>query len=381
VTVQRLLIIGLALSLGLVNTRPLQAQDEKKDLRPQYQFEDLVIRAATADEPVLLRFSVDRAVDYLEKGTIAWTKQRKCVACHTNGSYVFIRPSLTEKLGKPSEEVQQFLISELKRMKSIDRKKLLTGVRAAQLIYIAAGLTEWDAHVAGQLSPETDEALQFVFSLQLESGTWGSVDCWPPFESSAYQEATMAAMAAATAPGWLEDLKDQKIQENVARLKNYLANTKPPHDYARLLLLWTSTRMPGLVGGDRKQQLIETVWKKQQQDGGWSIRSFADPQQWGRGNREEKLKAEPEFKNPPSDGHLTGLAVIALRDAGVPADDPRIQSAIKWLLANQRESGRWWTRSLNTDKFHFITYSGTAYPLLALAKCGALPEPTTSRSP
>ena len=191
----------------------------------------------------------------------------------------------------------------------------------------------------------------------------------------------MAAMAAATAPGWLGDLKDQKIQENVARLKNYLTNTKPPHDYARLLLLWTSTRMPSLIGGDRKQQLIETVWKKQQQDGGWSIRSFADPQQWGRGNRAEKLKAEPEFKNPPSDGHLTGLAVIALRDAGVSANDPRIQSAIKWLLANQRESGRWWTRSLNTNKFHFITYSGTAYPLLALSKCGALPQPTTSRSP
>ena len=43
------------------------------------------------------------------------------------------------------------------------------------------------------------------------------------------------------------------------------------------------------------------------------------------------------------------------------------------MKQNQRESGRWWTRSLNNDSSHFITYSGTAYPLLALGLCGELP--------
>jgi squalene-hopene/tetraprenyl-beta-curcumene cyclase len=57
----------------------------------------------------------------------------------------------------------------------------------------------------------------------------------------------------------------------------------------------------------------------------------------------------------------------------VPADDPRLQKAIAWISASQRESGRWWTRSLNTDSWHFITYSGTAYPLLALQMCNAVP--------
>jgi squalene-hopene/tetraprenyl-beta-curcumene cyclase len=116
------------------------------------------------------------------------------------------------------------------------------------------------------------------------------------------------------------------------------------------------------------------VWHNQREDGGWSIRSFGKPEEWGSGNRAEKLKAEMEFMNPPSDGHQTGLAVIVLRDAGVPAEDARIQKAVKWLLTHQRQSGRWWTRSLNTDGPHFITYSGTAYPLLALAKCNALPK-------
>ena len=70
---------------------------------------------------------------------------------------------------------------------------------------------------------------------------------------------------------------------------------------------------------------------------------------------------------------MTGLAIIALRKAGVPASDARIQRGVQWLLTNQRASGRWYTRSLNRDGWQFITYSGTAYPLLALALCDALP--------
>jgi squalene-hopene/tetraprenyl-beta-curcumene cyclase len=70
---------------------------------------------------------------------------------------------------------------------------------------------------------------------------------------------------------------------------------------------------------------------------------------------------------------MTGLAIIALRKAGVPSSDPRIQRGVAWLLTNQRSSGRWWTRSLNRDNWQFISYSSTAYPLLALSLCDALP--------
>ena len=103
-------------------------------------------------------------------------------------------------------------------------------------------------------------------------------------------------------------------------------------------------------------------------DGGWSLRTLGHWQV-----RRKRLDAEPDRDNPPSDGHATGLAVLVLREAGVPAVHPQIQRGIGWLKTNQRESGRWWTRSLNTDKYSFITYSGTCYPLLALHTCGALP--------
>ena len=181
-------------------------------------------------------------------------------------------------------------------------------------------------------------------------------------------------MAAATAPGWLQSKTGVRLKDQIATANAYLRDTPAPHDYGKVLKLWAATRVPDIAPEAERKELIERIWSLQQDDGGWSLRSFAEPEQWGKGNRAAKLRAEPEFKNPPSDGHMTGLATLVLRDGAVPADDPRIQKAVAWIKSNQRESGRWWTRSLNNDKFHFITYSGTAYPLLALMKCGELPN-------
>jgi len=347
---------------------------------PQYKSPDISIPAASAGEPVLKRFSLAKADEYLEKGAVAWTRKRGCVTCHTTGTYMQIRPMLTPVLGKPTEEIRELFTGELENFQKLKPAALRKGTQPAEIIYTAAGLAEWDRHVTGKLSKETSTALELMFRIQQKNGAWGSVDCWPPFESSAFQEATVAAMAVAAAPGWRGALKNEKALAGIASLQKYLRETDPPHDYGGVVLLWAAARMSDLLPKERRQKLIEMLWSHQRDDGGWSIRTFSTPEKWGRGNRATKLRAEPEFKNPPSDGHMTGLAVLVLREAGVPAKDARLQKAVQWLLANQRASGRWWTRSLNTDKSHYITYSGTAYPLLALMKCGEITSKLAPRA-
>ena len=140
--------------------------------------------------------------------------------------------------------------------------------------------------------------------------------------------------------------------------------------------LW-SAHSPKLAREEARQQLIETLWKQQQPDGGWTIWTFGTPETYGGGRRAESIRNELDYTTPQSDGYQTGLVIVVLREAGVAADHPRIVKAVNWLLTNQRKSGRWWTRSLNTSsRFHFISYSGTVYASLALAKCGVL-EPLT----
>lgn len=340
---------------------------------PQYEFGEIRIPAASAEEPLRAEFSLPLATAYLEQSAAAWNGARKCITCHTNGTYMLVRPVLSARLGPPPESMREHFVAALHSLAALDHGELLKSTRPAQVIYTAAGLAEWDAHVTGRLSSETQQALELMLDLQLDSGTWGTLTCWPPYESDAFHEATVAAMAIAAAPGWLSSVQDERRLHQVARLKTYLRTEPPPHDYGRVLLLWAACRMPDLIDADQKQALIEMVWRRQREDGGWSIRTFAAPEAWGSGNRAAKLRAEPDFEQPASDGHQTGLAIVVLRESGVPADDPRLQRGVAWLLRNQRVSGRWWTRSLNTDKWHFITFSGTAFPLLALSLCDALP--------
>ena len=342
-----------------------EAPAEKSEPRPQYQSEGISIPPALAEEP-FAELSIDKAAAYLDLGAIAWSREQQCITCHTNGTYLFIRPALTSTLGPPAKEIRDFFLEQLTRHQETEPHELKEGTRPAELIYLAAGLAQWDTHVAHGISDETAAALQLMLEAQNEDGTWGALDCWPPFESSAYQEATMAAMALTASPDWFTTVTDNRLLERIRRLRTYLRDTTPPHDYARVLKLWASVGFDGILPLPEQKQIISMVLQKQRPDGGWNMRDFARPEEWGSGNRAEKLRAETEVVTAMSDGHMTGLALIVLQHATAVDSAESVQRGVAWLKENQRESGRWWTRSLNTDEWHFITFSGTAYPLLAL---------------
>jgi squalene-hopene/tetraprenyl-beta-curcumene cyclase len=340
----------------------------------QYHHKDVTYFRPSPDE-AKIPFTPKLAIEYMEQGAEAWSSEWKCVACHTNGSYMVVRPLLTPQLGQPQKALRDFFVGRLQEELASDPADLRPELDSTQAVYVAAGLAIWDAHVTHRLSAETSEALAMMFKLQRADGDWTiSDDNNPPLESSRFQLATVAARAVGNAPGWLVKQRGTPVEARVRLLEGYLrSDHKMQGDYDRTDLLWAATELPGLLDDDRMQQLVEMIFRHQKPDGGWSIRDFARPEDWGKGNRAEKLRAELEFADPPSDGHMTGLAIIALRKAGVPANDLRIKRGVLWLLTNQRSSGRWWTRSTNRDGWQFISYSGTAYPLLALAICNTLP--------
>lgn len=341
----------------------------------QYHHKDITYARPSFDEPKI-PFSPRLAVDYMEQGAMAWTEEHGCISCHSNGTYMMVRPLMAKDLGAPQQAMHDFWLSELKTALAADPKQRSGKSDGTEAVYLAAGLAIWDAQVLHHLSPETVQALDLMFQFQRPAGDWYIEDDFnPPLESSPYQVAAVAARAVANAPGWLAEQHGAATASHVELLKHYLrAPQKMQGDYDRTDLLWTATEYPGLLDARQKRDLVEMIFAHQQFDGGWSIRSFALPEEWGRGTRAAKLRSETEFSFPQSDGHMTGLAIIALRKAGIPSSDPRIQRGVNWLLSNQRSSGRWWTRSLIGDGWQFISYSGTAYPMLALSLCNALPK-------
>ena len=71
-------------------------------------------------------------------------------------------------------------------------------------------------------------------------------------------------------------------------------------------------------------------------------------------------------------GKNVSLKTVA-RELGVPADDARLVRGINWLRTNQRESGKWFTRSPVNECQNLISNVGSAYAVLALQACGDLP--------
>src|SRR5262245_56439341 len=106
----------------------------------QYRHGDISVPAASAEEPVRMQFSPKLASEYLDRGALAWTKARNCVSCHTNGTYLQIRPALTPWLGRPPEDFRKFFVDTVRSMKAEQHDKLLVGIRPTQVAYVAAGL-------------------------------------------------------------------------------------------------------------------------------------------------------------------------------------------------------------------------------------------------
>ena len=70
------------------------------------------------------------------------------------------------------------------------------------------------------------------------------------------------------------------------------------------------------------------------------------------------------------DGVATGLVVLALKRAGVGADNPKLKKAVTWLTTRQKE-GTWPViylkpREPNTNVGRFLRDAGTVFASLAL---------------
>ena len=357
----------------------------------QYKASDIEISAASADEPnveIFSQQSIQAAAKYLDDGAVAWTRSRKCVTCHTNGTYMAERPSLTTWFGNPSEEILKTFQKGIpaKVVKKPEGEKKGKPRPAYKLIWQTLGLAQWDKHVTNETSEVTDRALHAMFMQQRDDGSWmhytGVREL--PHISTDFDLAVRAAWAVSAAPGWLENLNDEEILKRVDRMKAYLHKHDPRNNYELALKLQVANFMPDAVSVEHRNKAIAMLRDKQQADGGWSTRGMSTIDNWANWDIQKDrqslnmLRAETDTEKAASDPYMTGFAIVLLRDSGVETSDPQIQRGIAWLKTNQRQSGRWWMKSMFKDTYHFSTYMGTAQALKALALCGEIEDAATA---
>ncbi len=306
-----------------------------------------------------------------------------CVSCHTTLPYALARPALRSALGETGPPITEAHMLEGVRKRvelwneidpfypdqTVGLPKTSES-RGTEAILNALILANRDAH-EGQLTSDTRQAFDNLWKLQFTRGEGAGVWAWlyfnlAPWESdgAAYFGAALAAVAVGVAPNGYAT--SAGIQERLGLLVAYLkqgAENRSPFD--RVMLLWASTELSGLLTRDEKQSIIRDVMGLQTSDGGWNLASL--------GPWERRDGLPPDTK---SDGYATGLLAFVLQQAGVSPAQENLRASLDWLVNNQDPiSGGWPASSLNRERDPesdtgglFMSDAATGFSVLALTQ-------------
>ncbi len=305
-----------------------------------------------------------------------------CISCHTAVTYAIGRPALRASLAEdgPSVGERQLLDNVTKRVRMWSEVEPFypdktRGVpktaesRGTESILNALILVRSQgAHAP--LNPDARLALDHMWAEQLTQGEARGAWSWLQFHNapwegdSQYFGAALAAIAVGSAPETY--LAAPEVQVHVRSLREYLVKNPAAQTLLdRVMLLWASAKLPGLLSPGDRQSLIAEALGKQNADGGFSLSSFV-----GDWKRKDGTPLETR-----SDGYATGLVAYVLEESGMPAADQRMKRSLAWLSQNQEKAdGRWLAYSLNkqrdlaSDVGRFMSDAATAYAVLALTQ-------------
>jgi squalene-hopene/tetraprenyl-beta-curcumene cyclase len=345
------------------------------------------------------------AAEYLDNRMDLWfQKARKlrtgqgtttCVSCHTVVPYALARPALRKATGmsQPTPQEAKLLDETLRRVDTYGSHEPLVQnkseqSRGTESVLNLLILSGEDARQNRQASSgPTRKALEELWKEQRADGAWNWLDTGlEPYETkdSTYYGAALAAIAVGVVPGYAGGT-GANGSSGLDKLRAYLnANYAKQNLYSRVWMLLASTRLAGLLNSEQIDALTAELQGKTNSDGGWSLYRLG-PWTWSKASPPLEPPGKPDVPLlSRSDGYATGLIAYALRQAGLPTDNPSLKRATDWLVANQREcqidQSRWkcWrTYSLNHDREHggdegepwrrmFMSEAATAFAALAL---------------
>jgi hypothetical protein len=349
-------------------------------------------RAGDTTEPA---WNPAAAAKYLDERTgwwLSWPSASRgqhtvCISCHTTLPFALARSALEERPGQSAGPVEKQLIENVKKRvrnwgKIVDStpeknpfvpfyggKRRLSAL-GTESVLNALVLVNHDARRSkGILSMSARRALGHLWEQQQENGAWLWLDFGlQPWEKDAYNGAALAAVAVGTAGKDYYERAD--LQPKLAALKKHL-KTALPHQplHHRLLGLWASSRLPGILANEDKKKLIDEVLHLQEADGGWKLPKLGKT----AGGKGEWHSHGSYPKGATSDGYATGLVVLALKRSGVRADHPKLKHGVAWLVTHQKD-GSWpinypnLPRDPQTDTGKFMRDAATAFAVLGLTE-------------
>jgi hypothetical protein len=311
-----------------------------------------------------IQAAIAKSVPVLQEAarTFRERSEGRCISCHHQG-LVLQTVALTRERGYAiAEHLARAEVERVhgfyarRRGRYADAIENMEARKAADPygnFTVHAGYWLWGL-AAEKLEPDdvTATTARLLAARQSADGRWTFEDtARAPMQASDFTTTALAAFVLRHYGA----KDDAEMAVRIARARDWLLDHQPrtTDDKAFRLfgLHWTVAQM------DRRKQAVEELLAEQGPDGGWAQQA-----------------------NMPTDAYATGLAMVALRQAGdLPASGPSYQRGVAYLLRTQQKDGTWFvkTRAIPSNpyfesgfpygKSQFISYAGSCWATMALA--------------
>lgn len=196
---------------------------------------------------------------------------------------------------------------------------------------------------------------------QQKDGGWKWVYGAPKAYFRDYELTMFAALGIAVAPGYADVEPGMSALE---KIRDWKREHPPATPLAKGMTIWAAKHIDGWATEAQSLDAAFELLELQGEDGGWATENLIAG---------TKTFEDTEFNTGrSSDAFGTGFVIFQCRNAGLPADHALLAEGVDWLRANQRESGRWFRRSLNGREQNVLSNSATAFAVLALDSCGEI---------
>jgi ankyrin repeat protein/mono/diheme cytochrome c family protein len=263
--------------------------------------------------------AIARSLPILQRADANVMKSTGCVTCH-NGMLTAMTVSLARTAGFAVD-------SELAARQRADAGAAF-GARVdllLQHIEGGAGVNGLGYNLLGlhssgyQPDRATDAAVRLLLRQQHPSGHWGGGDgnTRPPHGSSRINRTALAVRGVQLyTPTAMRDASERSRVKAATWLAATTPRTQEERSFRLLGLVWANAE-PSIL-----KAAIEDVMATQRSDGGWG-----------------------DIPSLPSGPYATGMALVALHEAGLPATHEAYRRGVAYLLRTQLADGSWFAKS------------------------------------